>query len=242
MTASKGSPLSAANLPAVNIEQWRENYERAVAGWHAVIANDQARDASDLLAWGDRLRQMRSTQQELVAAGRWRGGPRTLLAAIDVQYRELAMTAALAWLLRPDGHHGLGTGVLAGLLTRLGIGGSVDGRVRITVEELRTETRADLVVYGSDWTIVVEAKTYAPEQERQLDRLYLRWKDEAAPSFVFLTRGARDPRSAHESHAQWRGLTWREVATLIRNAAATRSGISAGVHDYLETLEAYHLV
>jgi hypothetical protein len=182
--------------------------------------------------------------------GRWRGGPRTLLAAIGIQYRELAVTAGLAWLLRPDGHHGLGSAMLSSLLVRLGITGATDD-VRVVCEETRGDdqssgldrkTRADLVVYGSDWTIVFEAKTYAPEQDRQLDRLYHHWKREAAPRFLFLTRGAREPVSAIDSRAHWRLLTWGEIAGLARAAADGQPEVAPGVRDYTETLEAYHRV
>ncbi|TFV52856.1 PD-(D/E)XK nuclease family protein [Blastococcus sp. TF02A_35] len=157
---------------------------------------------------------MRDAQQALLVSGRWRGGPRTLLAALDLQYRELAVTAGLAWLLRPDGHHGLGPSVLDGLLDHLELDGSgADPGVRVVLEEQREETRADLVIYGHSWTIVVEAKTFAVEQERQLDRLYEHWRDEPAPSFVFLTRGRRLPITAVESRGHWRALTWEQVPT-----------------------------
>ena len=60
-----------------------------------------------------------------------------------------------------------------GLCKQLGIAADGAGAgVRIALEDQRDETRADLVVYGADWTIVVEAKTFASEQKRQLDRLY----------------------------------------------------------------------
>ena len=191
---------------------------------------------------------MRSAQRELADLGRWRGGPRTLLAAIEVQNRELVLTAGLAWLLRPDGHHGLGSAMLSCLLARLSIAGATDN-VRIVCEESRGDdrssgldrkTRADLVVYGSGWTIVFEAKTYAPEQDRQLDRLYHHWKREAAPRFLFLSRGAREPVSATDSRAHWCLLTWGDIAQLARVAADGRAKIAGGVRDYTETLEAYH--
>ncbi|WP_324276373.1 PD-(D/E)XK nuclease family protein [Blastococcus brunescens] len=191
--------------------------------------------------WKPRLADMRATQQALLVSRRWRGGPRTLLAALDLQYRELAVTAGLAWLLRPDGHHGLGPAVLDGLLDHLEIDGSgADPGVRVVLEEQREETRADLVVYGPSWTIVVEAKTFAVEQERQLDRLHARWSDEPTPCFVFLARGERLPLTAVASRTAWSGLTWREVAEIARTAAGPMAEVAPGVHDYIATLEAYH--
>jgi hypothetical protein len=153
------------------------------------------------------------------------------------------MTAGLAWLLRSDGHHALGPALLDGLLRHLGIDGSgTQTGVRVVLEEQRDETRADLVVYGGDWTVVVEAKTFAVEQERQLDRLYEHWRNEPDPCFVFLTRGQRLPTTAVHSRGQWRGLTWEKVADITRAAATSMTGAAPGVHDYIATLEAYHRV
>lgn len=193
---------------------------------------------------------MRSMQRELIDKGQWRGGPRTLLAAIGMQDRELILTAGLAWLLRPDGHHGLGSTMLSRLLALVGIGEPADG-VRVVREESRGDdrgsglertTRADLVLYGSGWTIVCEAKTYASEQDQQLDRLHHHWKREAVPHFLFLTRSTREPISATNSRMHWHLHTWGEIAEITRQAASERQKVAAGVRDYIETLEAYHRV
>ena len=45
---------------------------------------------------------------------------RTLMHALDIHYLELPLTAGLAWLLDPDGWHGLSSHVLSGLLNQLG--------------------------------------------------------------------------------------------------------------------------
>jgi hypothetical protein len=209
--------------------------------WEQVAAVRSSPDRALIPEWDVRLADMQATQQALLSSGRWRGGPRTLLAALDVQYRELAMTAGLAWLLRPDGHHGLGPSVLTALLLHLGVDGSgAEPGVRIVLEEQRDRTRADLVVYGPAWTLVVEAKTFAVEQEDQLDRLHAHWSEEPAPRFVFLTRGERLPMTAVASRDAWRGLTWRQVAVLARTVAEPIARAAPGVYDYLATLEAYH--
>lgn len=226
----------------VSTQRWQHRHAALASTWHAITADAHARSAAVVDEWEDGLARMRASQQELVQSGRWRGGPRTLLAALDLHYRELAMTAGLAWLLRPDGHHGLGTDLLSRLLRHLEFDHDAASDVRVVVEEQRDATRADLVVYGSTWTIVVEAKTFAIEQEPQLDRLYDHWRDEPSPCFVFLSRGQRDPMTAVTSRGQWRSLTWHEVAGLARAAATSTPGAAAGVHDYIATLEAYHNV
>ncbi|SEO59933.1 PD-(D/E)XK nuclease family protein [Trujillonella endophytica] len=225
------------------MHEWLERLTAVAVEWRAVSAAEQAQGANAVKQWRGRVAHLQATQRDLVQTGRWRGGPRTLLAALDQQYRELALTAGLAWLLRSDGHHGLGPAVLDGLLDYLAIDGSgTEAGVRVVLEEQRDETRADLIVYGIDWTIVVEAKTFAMEQDRQLDRLYRHWGNEPAPCFVFLTRGQRLPTTAVDSHGQWRALTWEQVADIARTAVSTRTGAAPGVHDYIATLEAYHRV
>lgn len=243
-----GVSTHGADCPLVKpstdtVPSWLERHTAIASVWRTLDAAERTRGIEDAKEWKGRLFGLRTEQQELVRAGRWRGGPRTLLAALDVHYRELAMTAGPAWLLRPDGHHGLGSRLLTRLLGHLGVDAAYGSTsVRVVVEEQRDRTRADLVVYGGEWTVVVEAKVFAIEQERQLDRLWEHWGDEPAPMFVFLSRGARQPLTAKTSAGQWRPLTWRDVADLVRAAAAAAPAPAPGVHDYIATLEAFHSV
>lgn len=224
-------------------ELWHERYRQLAAVWQGIAVADRHRDVDEVAQWQDRLAHLRSAQRTLLSTGRWRGGPRTLLAAVNVQYRELTMTAGLAWLLRPDGHHGLGDAVLRRFLDHLGVDAPEPGvGLRIEREDPREKTIADLVLYGAGWTVVVEAKTFAVEQREQLDRLHEQWRDDPEPCFVFLTRGQRAQTTARSSRGLWHGVTWRQVANMIRDAADVRTGVAPGVHDYLSTLEAYHRV
>jgi hypothetical protein len=198
--------------------------------------------ATVVTQWQTTIGSLQALQQQLVSTGRWRGGPRTLLAALGVQHLELAMTAGLAWLLRPDGHHGLGDSVLRGLLAHLGAPAeAATGAVRIELEETRDKTRADLVVYGSKWTLVVEAKTFAPEQPGQLDRLHRHWQAEPEPYFVFLTRRGRPAKTAADSGDAWRAVIWGQIVEIALTAATSATNVSPGVYEYLATLEVYHV-
>lgn len=212
--------------------------------WREVLDLDRSREISDTHDWTSRIEQMREAHRDLVERGTWRGGPRTLLAALALQYRELPLTAGLAWLLRPDGHHGLGHSMLTGLLRKLAVDtqNPHPGQVRVVLEETREQTRADLVVYGSDWTLVIEAKVFASEQGEQLDRLHQLWCDEPGPVFVFLTRGQRAPTTAATSDGNWKPLTWEQVAEVAAAMVRSRAGVAPGVHDYITTLESYHRV
>ena len=70
------------------------------------------------------------------------------MRALGIQHSEVYLTAGLAWLLDPDGWHGLGSKVLRRLLVQLGLPPAIDYPVRVAVEETRSggETRGDLVV------------------------------------------------------------------------------------------------
>lgn len=211
------------------------------AAWHDVELVQSAAAAQQVAEWTKSMQAMVADRDELIRSGRWRGGPRTLLGALGVEAYELKMTAGLAWLLRPDGHHGAGAAVLAALMSRLGISGLLDpSRVRVQVEETRGgDTRADLVVYGPGWTMVVEAKVFAPEGPQQLARLHELWRDDPDPTFVFLTRGRRQPSRAGLTTPDWVNITWHEIARLVQ-AAVEPVRPSPGVLDYVATLEAYH--
>ncbi|GIE28438.1 hypothetical protein Ait01nite_014830 [Actinoplanes italicus] len=219
---------------------WQPRFDVAARAWRELMAASEAGAAEKVDHWRDAFDAARQAQQRLVEAGQWLGGPSTLLAAIGRQYSELAMTAALGWLLRPDGHHGLGRAALDEFGESLGV--DVSGPVRIVLEEVRHDTRADLVVYGTGWTLVVEAKTFSSERPHQLARIHDLWEREAAPTFVFLTRLQTEPRSAGASAVHWRNQLWRQVAAAVRAAVAKTDPtvVAGGVHDYLKTLELFH--
>lgn len=228
---------------AIEVEAWKERLQvmRRLFLSAEIQTPDGAQDA-----WLFALEGMRRTQADLVAEGRWRGGPRSLLGALRLEHQELTLTAGYAWLLRPDGHHGMGTKVLRALLDFLGLPPDLHlADAAVVVEETRgmdeeRSTRADLVVYGRDFTIVIEAKTGAIEQDKQLDRLHRLWSDDKRPTFVFLTRGTRAPLTAVDSAGEWVALSWRQIARMVRAAAASGAAPAPGALEYATTLEVYH--
>jgi hypothetical protein len=171
--------------------------------------------------------------------GRWRGGHRALMHALGIHHREVYLTAGLAWLLDPDGWHGLGNQVLAGLLARLGLPPAIEHPVTVTTEEARSEgvTRADLIVRMPGMTLLIEAKVYADEQPGQCDRLADAWAPEN-PSLVFLTRDGRTPWTAIRSARLWKLLTWAEVGMIVANAARTPD-CAPGARELLTTIEIF---
>ena len=63
------------------------------------------------------------------------GRLRTLLQALGLHHDELRLTAGLAWLLQPEGHHRLGDRVLQLFLQRVGVDVPVLHPVRVAREE-----------------------------------------------------------------------------------------------------------
>ncbi|MCV2393266.1 PD-(D/E)XK nuclease family protein [Actinotalea sp. M2MS4P-6] len=230
---------------------WNAHHDRLRSEWTALDRAVVERQKAQVRQWGANLAEMRHTQAALVTRGAWTSGARTLLAALRLQDSEVLLTRGLAWVLRSDGRHQLGNSALDAIAEHLGLEAPVAGAdVRVVTEESRQETpsgetlpttRADLVVYAPSWTLVVEAKVYAPEQPDQLDRLHTLWADEMAPTFVFLTRGSRRPMTANASAKRWQPLSWADVAGLLR-AAVAGGPCQPGVLDFIETLEAYHHV
>lgn len=206
--------------------------------WNAVLASSTGHQAV-LANWEQSIDSMRREATCLRDQGRWRGGHRTLMHALGVQHSEVYLTAGLAWLLDPDGWHGLGSKVLSGLLMHLGLPSAIDYPVRVAVEETRSggETRADLVVRLPGVTLLIEAKVYADEQPGQCDRLADAWATEK-PTLVFLTLEGRSPRTAVTSAALWHQLAWPQVAAIIADASSA-SDCAPGAQDLLATIEIF---
>jgi len=166
----------------------------------------------------------------------WRSGSKTLMAALGLQFDEVALCRGLAWLLEPGGSHQLGQGPLDALLGDLDVPVAEDAPVEIRVEEARADTRADVVVRVGGQTVIIEAKVFAGEQPRQADRLYTHWAGENL-TLVFLTRTGYFPYTARESEGLWVARAWRDVAAMMRKVAHGADA-SAGAREFIETIGA----
>jgi hypothetical protein len=206
--------------------------------WTMILISSSV-DREVIGSWEQSIDSMRREAGSLRDQGRWRGGHRTLMHALGVQHREVFLTAGLAWLLDPDGWHGLGSRVLSGLLVQLGLPPAVSYPVRVAVEETRSggETRADLVARMPGVTLLIEAKVYADEQLGQCDRLAEAWADEA-PTLVFLSLNGRLPYTAVTSAGLWHQLAWPQVAAVVADAVRA-SDCAPGVLDLLTTIEIF---
>lgn len=164
--------------------------------------------------WNAAFREMRDHTLNLKAEGVWRSGRRTLLAELGIATDEVLMCRGLAWLLTPDGWHGLGTRFLGRFLSDAGVP-APQGQVAVVEREVsRTNTRADIVIRLPNRTVVIEAKINAPEMPNQCDRLAADWPEELV-TLVLLTRSGHQPVSARTSGHRWRVASWAGLVRLI---------------------------
>lgn len=208
--------------------------QRLASEWQ-VIAHDE----DPVPHWQTQIARLNSDMLGLKASGQWRSGRRTLLSVLGVHHDEVLMCRGLAWLLTPDGWHGLGSRALVALLDFLDVDSTGADDASVVVEEARDDTRADIVVRFGSTTLLIEAKIWAFEQPRQCDRLAHYWADEA-PTLVFLTRTGSPPTTAIESKSDWRSLAWSDLASLM-DAVATEAGgdCDPGMLEYVRTMQIY---
>ncbi|WP_062460823.1 PD-(D/E)XK nuclease family protein [Demequina soli] len=202
-----------------------DRFRMLLAEWH---------DRAGAPDWNDDL--LRLTDEWRAVA--WTSGGKTLLAALGLQYQEVALCRALAWLLDPSGGHHMGRELIDAFFEDLGLPVERNAPVSIRVEESRSGTRADIVLRVGGQTVIIEAKVFAGEQPEQADRLSRHWADDT-PVLVFLTRTGHLPSTAKQSADLWVARAWRDLARLARDVA-DREGLnlSAGAREYIETIGA----
>jgi hypothetical protein len=88
-----------------------------------------------------------------------------MFGVLRLSRSEIHHSAMMGWLLDPSSRHGLAVSVLAGFLDELGINSGEDPiRVdSVELEVVRGDTRADIVVWTSHVTLVIENKVDADE-------------------------------------------------------------------------------
>jgi hypothetical protein len=206
------------SAPEGVVTAWADQLEALKRSWAGVGPAGSALAA----AWESRRTSMTDDVARLRAAGMWTHGPTDLLTVCGMHRWELTQSAALGWTCDPEARHGLGDGFLRSMLAATGDVPAITPPVAVDLEVTRDRSRADVVVRGSSWSLVVEVKVDAGEQERQCQRLYDDWVDEPDTRFVFLSPGGHPPISAFSAEARqaWRPMRWSYVLTSVRRAAA----------------------
>jgi hypothetical protein len=181
---------------------------------------------------------MQAAERALVARGEWTNGPSTLMSVLGIARREVANCRVVTWLLDPLARHGIGARMITALGAAIGVELPHPQRARAHAEVSRSNSRADVVVAGVSWTIVIEAKINAGEGLEQASRLEEDWlPDGPSTVLVFLTRsGARRPRTATQPSI-WKTLSWISVASAAEGVLSSMPPAPKGA-----TAEARHAV
>jgi hypothetical protein len=223
----------------------KAEFERVSSAWK-IVEQRSADEARTLVgAWSADIARLDALERALRRQGRWQRGPSDFFGVLRIPFDEVRHCRMLAWLLDPLATHGLGDRFLKSFLdsltpmtsSRESFGGDL-GDVQIVSEEPREETRADIVVYGSTWAILIEAKVLAGEQGDQGRRLEERWASDQ-PHFIFLTRSGRAMRTGS---SVWIPYRWSQLARTLRNCLedSLPGAKGAGVAwEYLRSMEAH---
>ena len=199
-----------------------------------------------LAEWRGAMTGMRRRHDRLVSDGLWLTGPSDFLEIVGLARHENTHSRMLQWLLDPTARHGLGCEFVERLLEHCS---EEPVSLPLAVKKVafsvwRNDREADLVVWGENFTLVIENKVDASEQPSQCDDLYENFKNENAPLFVFLTPDGRKPHTATNRCSQraFKTLSWPEVRAMLEEAfdksqSAAVAGATDVVKNYLRTLE-----
>ena len=235
-------PLQVAQVDPVR--SWQAHVSAMERQWSEISARRTRVLVAD---WRAAMSEMRRRHDRLVADRLWLTGPSDFLAIVGRARDENTHSRVLAWLLTPTARHGLGCGLVTRLVTHC-TGRPALAPLAVTSVKCslwRNGREADLVVWGEDFTLVIENKVDAGEQLKQCDDLYENFKNETAPLFLFLTPDGRGPRTATTPDAQraFKTLSWREVRAMIEktlNESRPTAGAAGAVDlvvNYVRTLK-----
>jgi len=220
-------------------ETWTRDVVLLANEWASITSR---RTNVDVGAWTDAMSGMRAEQGRLIRDGRWVSGHADLMTVIGRHRDELAHSNVVAWLLTPTGRHGLGTQVLRRILEA----GWPDRPVpscdsAIVEREVPLgSSRADVVAYLEDFTLVIENKVDAIESVDQCEILYRLWsRDRGDVRFLLLSTTGRPPASTRSQVAAdaWRAMSYRSLRALV--AASDKGSTGEGrpaVSEYMTTL------
>ena len=225
------------------VPSWEVNIRAMEREWGEIAAR---RTKTLLAEWHEAMAEMRRQHDRLVSDGLWLTGPSDFLDIVGLARHENTHSRMLAWLLKPTARHGLGWGLVERLVEHCtGETASAPLAVRrVAFSEWRNDREADLVVWGRNFTLVIENKVDASEQPSQCDDLFENFKNENAPLFLFLTPDGRKPRTATTQRSQraFRTLSWPEVRAMLEmvlNESRPTTGVAPAVdvvRNYLRTL------
>lgn len=226
------------------LADWRSAIRTMEHQWCEIAAR---RTKTLLAEWYEAMAAMRCQQDRLVSDGLWLTGPSDFFDIVGLARHENTHSRMLAWLLMPTARHGLGPELVKRFLEHC-TGETVPAQLavrRVAFSEWRNDREADLVVWGENFTLVIENKVDASEQPSQCDDLLKNFKNEKKPLFLFLTPDGRKPHTATTPCAQraFKTLSWPEVRAMLEtalNESRPKTGVEPAVEvvrNYLRTLK-----
>ena len=195
--------------------------------------------------WQQAMTKMSCEYRNLVSRGLWVVGPSDFLSIIEKENDERTHSRILAWLLKPTGRHGFRHLFLTHLLRHCGAAPSQVQPIVHTVDcsYWRKGREADIVVWGEDFTLVIEIKVNADEEPDQCNDLHKNFEGEPGARFLFLTRDGREPATATTPGARdaFKTISWPKVRCMIEGAlsdpVSKKGDAVAIVENYVVTLK-----
>ncbi len=160
--------MSLGVTPVDRVRLWEAQFRAMEREWGEISVR---RTRVLMAAWRVAMSEMRRQHDRLVSDGLWVTGPSDFLAIMDQARAENTHSRMLRWLLKPTGRHGLGCGLVRRLVEHCtGEPAPASLAVRgVGFSQWRNDREADLVVWGEDFTLVIENKVDGTEQPRQCD-------------------------------------------------------------------------
>ena len=199
--------------------------------------------------WEHTLSIMLQEQDDLVKRGRWIRGPTDLLSIINRSRREVSHSAFIAWLLNPTAPHCSGYNFLKAFIYTADNSIASDILDDYSVTSVETEVergnrRADIVVFGDSFNIVIENKIDADEDTDQCEDLFnLFSRDDKETLFIFLTPWGKKPLSVSpEVQSKYRLVSYRDLKRITQSLMdevidEQLSPARNSIQNYIETLK-----
>lgn len=158
---------------------------------------------------------------------------------IGIKRKEVASCSVLAWLLDPEGNHGMGNTILNLLLKRLNkkqyrFPYDYGHYCYISTERnigSENKNRVDIVIDTESYYLIIEAKIDAGEQESQLSRYCKEANsrvDNKPWGLVFLTPNGQAGNTTGEWKDNIYPISWSELAADIDRTLLWRPDFSRG--------------
>ncbi len=233
--------MSPKVTPIDGVSSWEACIRAMERQWTEI---SECQERALLADWNEAMSEMRRQHERLVSAGLWVTGPADFLDIIGLARDENTHSRMLQWIMTPTARHGLGCGLVRRLVEHC-LGESVPAPMaveRVVFSHWRNDREADLVVWGRNFTLIIENKVDAPEQPDQCDDLYENYKAEFAPLFLFLTPDGRPPFTATTPAAQraFKTLSWPALRAMVEVALNESQPATSGA-DAVEVVENYLL-